>query len=163
VGRRSTGASRSFDIWGIAGAVNVNAGHLNVSGEVTATNFTTTSDVRLKKDIELIRDPISKVASLRGVTFEWRADGPRKAAAGRRIGFIAQEVERVVPEAVATDERGYKSVAYADLVALLVEATKAQQAEIDALRVAQARDRAALQALEARLTRMEAAGRLAAR
>jgi hypothetical protein len=53
--------------------------------------------------------------------------------AGRQIGVIAQEVEKVIPEIVNTADDGYKSVEYAKLVAVLIEAVKEQQLEIDEL------------------------------
>ena len=49
------------------------------------------------------------------------------------VGLIAQEVEHVLPEVVITDHAGYKSVAYANIVGVLVEAIKEQQAQIDDL------------------------------
>jgi Ca2+-binding EF-hand superfamily protein len=52
---------------------------------------------------------------------------------GRQIGLIAQEVEEVIPELVNTTDNGYKSVDYAKLVSVLVEAVKEQQKQIEAL------------------------------
>ena len=92
-------------------------------GTVTAS-----SDVRFKKNIATIQDALDKVLNMRGVTFE-RLETP-----GTEIGVIAQEVEEVVPEVVTTDANGHKSVAYANLTALLIEAVKAQQVQIDELR-----------------------------
>jgi hypothetical protein len=92
-------------------------------GTVTAS-----SDVRFKKNIKTIQDALDKVLNMRGVTFE-RLETP-----GTEIGVIAQEIEEVVPEVVTTDANGHKSVAYANLTALLIEAVKAQQVQIDELR-----------------------------
>ena len=92
-------------------------------GTVTAS-----SDVRFKKNIETIQDALDKVLNMRGVTFE-RLDTP-----GTEIGVIAQEVEEVVPELVVTAANGNKSVAYANISALLIEAIKAQQVQINELR-----------------------------
>ena len=89
-------------------------------GNVTATgNVTAYSDVSLKENIEVIPDAIAKVSAIRGVTYD------RKDMEGaRHAGVIAQEVEAVLPEVVSTDEEGVKSVAYGNLVGLLVEAVK---------------------------------------
>jgi exopolysaccharide biosynthesis protein len=51
-----------------------------------------------------------------------------------KVGVIAQEVEKVVPEVVATNADGYKSVSYGNLVGVLIEAVKSQQTQIDELR-----------------------------
>jgi hypothetical protein len=66
----------------------------------------------------------------------WQAerDKRRKALATGAVGVIAQDVEAVLPEAVRTDEDGYKSVNYNYLIALLIEAIKEQDAALDALR-----------------------------
>ncbi len=73
---------------------------------------------------------------LRGVRFEWRQDDfpEKKFESGAQIGLIAQEVENVLPEVVSTDEDGFKSVAYQNITAVLIEALKEQQAQIEALR-----------------------------
>jgi phage-related tail fiber protein len=95
---------------------------------ITATNFNTTSDARFKTDIVTIEDAVGLVEQLRGVTFNWVDTG------APTIGLIAQEVEEVLPELVTTDEDGYKSVAYSNMVGVLIEAIKDQQAQIDELR-----------------------------
>ncbi|MEY1639053.1 tail fiber domain-containing protein [Tenuifilum osseticum] len=79
------------------------------------------SDVSLKTEINTISNAISKVMSLRGVNFKWR-DNREK---GVRIGFIAQEVVKVLPEVVDVGE--LYSMQYAPITALLVEAIKEQQ------------------------------------
>src|SRR5690606_18865635 len=71
---------------------------LEVDGNVKATAFLYTSDARLKKDILEIEDPLAKIMELRGVNFTWKLDGRRT------MGFIAQEVEEVIPEVVHTDK-----------------------------------------------------------
>lgn len=105
---------------------------LEVSGDAAATNFVTTSDRNKKTNIATITNATGKVQALRGVTFDWVADG--KAS----TGLIAQEVELVMPQVVHGDE-GSKAVNYGSLVGLLVEAVKEQQTTINQLlaRVAQ--------------------------
>ena len=101
------------------------------SGNTTSTgNVTAYSDIRLKKDIELIPDALDKVCTLRGVTYE------RIDSGERQTGVIAQEVQAVLPEAVMTmaDEQQTLSVAYGNLVGLLIEAIKELKAEVDVLK-----------------------------
>ena len=116
----------------------LSTGALTVSGGITATGEITAyySDVNLKKDIVEITDPIAKVMSLRGVTFR-----PNQTALDlgiidkEEVGVIAQEVEAVLPQLVTPSAfKGFKTVKYDKLTALLLEAVKAQQLQIDALR-----------------------------
>lgn len=72
------------------------------------------------------------VRRLRGVSFEWASDAPR-GYSGPDLGVIAQEVEEVFPELVRTDERGFKQVNYAGLIAPLIEAVKELDARVQAL------------------------------
>ena len=88
------------------------------TGELSATNFDSLSDVNKKTDIETIQNAIETVGELRGVTFKWKDNGHKS------MGLIAQEVETVVPEVVVTNELGDKSVTYGSLIGLLVEAVK---------------------------------------
>jgi len=91
------------------------------------------SDERLKGNIEPLRASLDKVMRLQGVSFEWRREknlGDRNAKS-RDIGLIAQEVEKVMPELVHTDGKGYKAIAYDKLVPVLIEAIKEQQIEIN--------------------------------
>lgn len=99
---------------------------LDVDGTVRADDFDENSDVRWKRDIACLEGCLDQVERLRGVRFAWRRDEfpERHFRAGTRIGLIAQEVEAVIPELVRTDEDGYKSLAYGNLVAVLVEAVK---------------------------------------
>lgn len=107
---------------------------LDVNGPIRVQSTVYTSDARYKTHITPLPNALDTIRNLRGVSFEW--DRARFAdmnfASGRQIGFVAQEVEKVLPELVTTDARGYKSVAYANVVPVLVEATKAQQAQIEA-------------------------------
>jgi len=91
-----------------------------------ADAWTTYSSRRWKTNIETITDPMSKVMALRGVTFDWKETGKHD------FGLIAEEVGEVVPEVVAYEENGVdaKSVDYARLTAILIEAVKEQQKTI---------------------------------
>lgn len=87
-------------------------------GTLFATDFDSTSDERLKKNIKPIEGALEKVSKLVGVEFDW-INTDKKS-----IGVIAQQVEEVVPELVHTNSKGYKSVSYGNLAALLIEAIK---------------------------------------
>jgi hypothetical protein len=98
------------------------AGDLVVIGNVTAY-----SDRRLKKDIEPIHHPLQKVQALNGVTFK-RIDTGEYGT-----GLIAQDVQAVMAEAVREGPDGMLSVAYGNLVGLLVEAVKALTTKVEIL------------------------------
>ena len=117
-----------------------NDGDLHVEGDVIAAS-TTISDKRLKDNIIPINGALDKIKSLRGVSYTWNA-GHKK---GRQdIGLIAQEVEEVLPDIVTekklpimkgTDaDTKYKTIDYEKIIAVLVEAVKDQQKQIDNLK-----------------------------
>lgn len=108
-----------------AGGVIVSGGQFTCTGNITAY-----SDERLKEDVAVIPDALHKVSQLRGVTYA------RKDSGDRHTGLIAQEVQAILPEAVVTadDEDGTLSVAYGNLVGLLVEAIKELQEEVRELK-----------------------------
>ena len=103
---------------------------LHVIGNALANAHTTPSSRRWKTNIKTIEGALDKVQSLRGVTYDWKADGKHD------IGLIAEEVGKVIPEVVAYEENGVdaKSVDYPRLVAVLIEAVKEQQDVIDHLK-----------------------------
>ena len=91
------------------------------------------SDIRLKNNIAPLTGVLDKVKNMRGVSFEWKSE-QAEPGGGRNIGMIAQEVEPYFPELVSTDPKGYKSLSYDKFTAVLLEAIKEQQAQIDALK-----------------------------
>jgi hypothetical protein len=118
---------------------------LYVNGSAGGTQaWSSASDLRLKKNITEITNALDLVQRLRGVHFEWREPSERTVGqaldlpVGKpRIGFIAQEVEQVVPEAVTpppSGSNGTYTLSETGLIPVLVEAVKAQQAEIEQLR-----------------------------
>lgn len=124
---RVTGASAmtSGDVAGALGYTPANkagesfTGSISVTGTITATgDITAYSDARLKADIETITDALDRVRKLRGVTFTRRDTG------SHGVGLVAQELASVVPEAVQVDLDGLLSVAYGNLVGVLIEAIK---------------------------------------
>lgn len=92
------------------------------------------SDARLKENVQPLNNALQSVSQLQGVSFDWKKDGKHS------VGFIAQEVEKVLPSAVterelAFDEgQSYKTVEYNQVIALLVESIKELKAEIDELK-----------------------------
>ncbi len=124
----------SYGIY-VDGGSTLYAAYFN--GNVHATGTLTSSDLRFKKNIEKISSSLEKVTKLKGVEFEWNLDKfPLKGfEKGKQIGLIAQDVEKLFPELVREDENGYKAVAYDKLTAVLIEAVKEQQKEIETLQV----------------------------
>jgi hypothetical protein len=112
---------------------------LETTGNIRGLAFYYTSDGRLKKDITPISDSLDKLEKLNGVYFNWKDNNKPS------MGLIAQDVEKVFPEAVSTNtENGMKSVDYGKMVAPLIEAVKSQQEKISTL--------------EARIKKLEANG-----
>jgi hypothetical protein len=102
-------------------------GDATVSGNVTATAYLHSSDERLKDNIKPVSG-LDLIMQLRGVTYDWKESGKPSA------GIIAQDVEKVLPSAVQTNEDGMKSVEYDQLIAPLIEAVKELKAENDSLK-----------------------------
>jgi hypothetical protein len=102
---------------------------LHVSGNILSTgDINSNSDIKLKTNIKTITDALEKVLTLRGVEFD------RIDLEGRhQIGVIAQEVEEVFPDLV-TENNGIKSVSYGNITAILIEAIKDQQEQINSLK-----------------------------
>jgi hypothetical protein len=101
-------------------------GDFTAVGEVTAY-----SDARLKDNVEVIADSLTKILSIRGVTFT-RNDQEDKAR--KHMGVIAQEIEQYFPEVVHTTDDGIKTVNYGAMAGAFIEAFKEQQKQIDELR-----------------------------
>ena len=94
---------------------------------LTAGQFNATSDIKLKENITTIESGLDKVCQLRGVEFDFKSNGQHS------LGVIAQEVEQVLPDLVSEVD-GTKTVAYANLTAVLIEAVKELKAEVAELR-----------------------------
>ena len=107
----------------ISGDVVVGGG-LSVTGDITAFY---TSDQRLKDNVTPIEDPLTKVLSISGNTYDWNENSGKE---GHDVGVIAQEVLEVLPEAVTTRDNGYLAVDYQKIVPLLVEAVKELSAKV---------------------------------
>ena len=124
---------------------------LDVNGSVNCTGGTCSSDIRWKKNILPLNNTLSKIQQLRGVSYYWRTNEfpDRDFNKSKQIGVIAQEVEKVFPELVKTDNEGYKSMDYMSLTAVLLEAMKAQQAQIEQLKEERADLKADVELLKA--------------
>ena len=100
---------------------------LTVMGSVSGTsNFINASDRRYKKDIRRIESSLEKLLLINGVRYSFRTEQfPEKNfSAGKQLGVIAQDVEKVFPEAVSKDSKGFLSVAYSALIAPVIEAIR---------------------------------------
>ena len=99
---------------------NFSAGTITLAGSLTATgDITAFSDARLKTNVHTISGALDLVLNLRGVTYD-RVDTGKKS-----LGVIAQEVESVIPEVVIQPQDSeYLSVAYGNMVGVLIEAVK---------------------------------------
>ena len=129
-----TGSAYAFTSAGTSGQVLISSGaaapvwssNISVTGIITATDFNSTSDIRLKTNIQKIDDPIEKVLKINGVSFNWKNDNRES------MGVIAQEVEEVLPQLVSKGET--KTVNYNGLIGLLIESIKDQQEQINVLK-----------------------------
>jgi hypothetical protein len=115
---------------------------VNSSGPGCVKNYAGTqiagacsSDLRLKTDIRPFGSVLDKVAQLQPVHYTWRASEfpTYHFGDGVNAGLIAQDVERLFPELVSTDEHGFKAVNYSELPLLAIAAVKELKAENDAL------------------------------
>jgi len=94
---------------------------------LNATIFNTLSDINAKENIRTLENAMYKVLQMRGVSFTWKDNG------NKSIGVIAQEVEKIIPEIVNTNENNIMSVSYDSIIGLLIEAIKEQQSSIKGL------------------------------
>lgn len=93
------------------------------------------SDLSMKEDIEEISSPLATILKLHGVRYRYKDDKETdKSKLDQRVGLIAQEVEKVIPGVVKEMKDGTKAIAYTDLIGVLIEAIKEQQAQIEELK-----------------------------
>jgi prepilin-type N-terminal cleavage/methylation domain-containing protein len=92
---------------------------------IVANPFTNISDRRHKKNIRTLKNSLAKVEAIQGYSYLWKKDSPLyEHHPGRDIGFIAQDVEKVLPDLVVTDPMGYKSLNYSKMIAVLWQGLK---------------------------------------
>jgi hypothetical protein len=124
---------------------DVSTGHFHSDGNQYTYSSSTNSDLKMKENVSTLTGALDKVSSLRGVEFDWKEE--YRGESSHDIGLIAQEVETIIPEVVSEYElrvgrrapaegeepETVKSVDYAKLTALLIEAVKDLKAQVDAL------------------------------
>ena len=134
----SATAGTANNVTGAGGRVLYNSSTNNTSTSSNLTfngtnltcggNITAYSSMVLKDNVTTITDALSKVLNLRGVEFDYKESGQHN------IGLVAEEVEKVLPDLVHDNDNGIKSLAYSNIVAVLVEAVKDLKKEIDVLK-----------------------------
>ena len=132
-----TGSDVQFDSFGVGTAASGTTGEIRATNDVTAFY---SSDVCLKENIVNIPNALDAVRKLNGVLFDWKKSyiDQRGGEDGyfvrkRDVGVIAQEVEKVLPEAVGQRPDGIKAVKYDRLTCLLIEAVKQLQDKVESL------------------------------
>jgi hypothetical protein len=128
LGVGTSSPAQKLDVNGTIHASNLNGGATTLSTDASGNIIRTPSDARLKNNIAGINGALSKVLQMHGVTYNF-IDANRFGS-NRQMGFLAQDLEQIVPEAVSSGGE-YKSVNYQVLTALLAEAIKEQQKQID--------------------------------
>jgi len=129
---------QQVDSLGVGTAASGTTGQIRATNDITAFY---SSDKSLKENVKNIENPLEKVSQINGVTFDWTEDyikengGEDKYFVRKNdVGVIAQEVEKVLPEVVATRKDGIKAVKYDRIVALLIESIKELKKEIEELK-----------------------------
>ena len=112
---------------GVAGDVFTN-GDISANGDIIAI---ASSDARLKDNLQVIPNALTKVDSISGYTFEWNEKSNKK---GTSVGVIAQEIQEVLPEVVVEKGNGYLGVEYEKIIPLLIEAIKELKKEVEELK-----------------------------
>jgi hypothetical protein len=154
VGIGTTIPTQALDVNGNARIRYIGTGAYSKPVNITTngTLTTSTSDGRLKENVRTLQNSLNKVMQLRGVSFTWK-NNPEY---GQRIGFIAQEFEKVIPELVFTNETdGYKGINYAEVSSVLVEAIKELKAANDRLKVENRQQQSRIELMESRLSKLE--------
>ena len=154
----STWVTNNSNIFNNGGNVGIGTStptvKLEVNGRLKTLGINELSDARYKKNIATLTNALANIEKLRGVSYDWKQNEfPEKNFdAKHQIGLIAQELELVYPELVNTDAEGFKSVDYSKLVAVLIEAVKEQQNEINSLQVQVSQQGTQMDELKASLT-----------
>ncbi|GBU08834.1 hypothetical protein AwDysgo_21650 [Bacteroidales bacterium] len=125
---------------------------LAVNGDIMAQEIHLTSDKRFKKNIEAIPGALNKLLKLQGVSYDWRTDEfeDRQFNNQHQLGLIAQDVEKIVPEAISISADGYYSIDYNKIIPILIEAVKEQE------KIRKSKDQEVLD-IQQRLAKLEAA------
>jgi hypothetical protein len=138
----AAGTAPNYFAGNVSIGTTANSYTLQVNGSVAGTQaYVNASDARLKKNIKTLEHGLDTVEKLRGVRFDWRTPEEREVgqslnlpADQPQVGFIAQEVEKVLPEAVVISKDGIRSMEESKMTPVLVEAVKELKADNDDLR-----------------------------
>ena len=127
-----TGNNYQVSSFGVGTPASGTAGEIRATNDITAFY---SSDKRLKENINPIPNALQKLSQISGNTFDWKSGFSEiHSHSGTDVGVIAQEVEKVLPQVVTTRENGYKAVQYEKIIALLIEAVKELQEEVNQLK-----------------------------
>ena len=135
----NSSGSNSYGVYGITSGSGssyavYSDGNFFVNGTQycsSTTVFTVPSDIRFKNNVQPLTGALDRLLQLRGVTFEWKDPAAHGNRTGPQRGFIAQEVEKVIPEWVSTDEKGFKAVNLTGMEPMVVESLRTLKAEND--------------------------------
>ncbi len=120
------------------GSTPAQTGKLNSSGTLTILGdivaYGSPSDKKLKKNIKPVKNALEKTMKLKGVTFDWKEKSEGILDIKEDIGFIAQDVQEVLPELVRENDNGMLSMRHQGITPILVEAIKELKAEIEELK-----------------------------
>ncbi|MHB8261017.1 MAG: tail fiber domain-containing protein [Bacteroidia bacterium] len=107
--------------------------------KIAAVGFASTSDSLFKTNVTPLTNSLSKVTQLKGVNYDWLHNNPKYLFdSTQQIGFIAQDVKKIVPQVVSKDVNGFLAVDYGRLTPILVEAIKTLKAEVDSMKAVMA-------------------------
>ena len=118
----------SGDVYFAGAGATFCGGPLHVCDDIVAF-YGQSSDISLKENISTLDNPLAKVMQIRGTEYDWKEGN--KNYSGHDIGVIAQDIEKVLPEAVSTKPDGTKGVHYNKLIPLLIEAVKDLSNKVD--------------------------------
>lgn len=149
------GITNEFMYMDAAGRLGINTQSngptLDVAGTIRCTTLTQTSSAAFKDDVAPLASGLSELMRLRPVSYVWNDKAPAISRGKHDLGFIAEEVEKVLPDAVAKDDSGATiGIDYSRITVLAVKAIKDQQSRLDA-------DREEIRSLRDRLAKLEAA------
>ena len=118
----------------VEGIPNLPDEKLHVGGRVKAIAYDSGSDRRYKQDITPLTSGLLTVSKLNPVHYYWNAEGKKTGGDDKlHYGFIAQEMETVMPTLVSSNSNGYKSISYIEIIPVLTKAIQEQQTQIETL------------------------------